>query len=216
MSFKSYLFPQMLLLTGSPYNRLIRVNEEWGKMKLIVNGSPQSGSYIRNLWKRALQAFKIKKSPIHSVLVLGLGGGTVLEMFSSMYPGIAITCVEIDNTIIDIAKKYFHIDQLPNLEIVHDDAKQYVAKRVKGKKRYDCIVVDLSFGRNIPPFVQSPQFIEKLRFLLSNDGVLLMNFLREKEYKEKAETLEKTLHSLFPYVKDYQIANNRFFASRLK
>jgi len=215
MSWKSYLFPQTVLITSSPYNHHIRVNEEWGKMKLIVNGSPQSGSYIEMLWKKTLTHFSIPKKPIHSALILGLGGGTVLTILSRIFPGIRQTCVDIDKTIIGIAKKYFLVDSIPHLIIVESDAELYVRRIAQEKKKYDVVIIDLSFGRNIPSFVSKKYFLKHIYTLITPRGCLLFNYLREKEYKDKSDVLFQTLQSIFSDVSDFEIANNRFFCCRI-
>jgi len=211
MSWKSYFFPQTMIITSSPYNHLIRVNEEWGKMKLLVDRSPQSGSYIENLWTHAFEHFFIHNKHVKNALVLGVGGGTVISLLSSYFPGIRQTCVDIDSVIIDIAEKYFHIHSSRSISIVHADAKDYVRKLSGDKQVFDCIIVDISVGPKIPSFVEKKQFILQLKKLLSSKGFLCMNYLREKEYMVKSDQLYGALKSEFSVVLDYGIAFNRFF-----
>src|SRR3989344_462699 len=100
-------FPVLLFKTSSRFNPDIRVVREWGGMKLLVNGSRQSGPNIRKLWERAFRAFRLDAvGTIKSILVLGIGGGTVIELLSARFPTAAITAVDVDQTIIDIAKDY--------------------------------------------------------------------------------------------------------------
>ena len=211
MSWKSYLFPQTILITSSPHNYHIRVNEEQGKMKLLVNRSPQSGAYIENLWKHACKHFSIQTQQPTNALVLGVGGGTVISLLSGYFPKIKQTCVDIDKAIIDIAQKYFNIRSDRYIHIVQADAKLYVKKLLGQNRTFDCIIVDLSVGPHIPSFIEQKQFIVQLKKLLSPKGFLCINYLREKEYKMKSDHLFATLTSLFSTVKDYGIALNRFF-----
>ncbi len=214
MSWKSYFFPQTILLTTSPYNRHIRVNEEQGKMKLLVNGSPQSGTYIKKLWASAFRHFSMQSRSVKDVLVLGLGGGTVLTLLHDMFPTIHQTCVDIDTTILAIARRYFSVDGIPHVGLVESDAKTYVHRMVQKKKTYDCVIVDLSFGRTIPSFVKQRQFLQQIYTLIAPGGCLFLNYLREKEYRIKSDALFQTLQSVFLSVSDFEIANNRFFYAR--
>jgi spermidine synthase len=214
MSWRSYIVPQTICITTSPYNHLIRVNEERGKMKLLVNGSPQSGAYIAYLWKKAFDAFSIRKNHPKNALLLGIGGGTVVSFLSEYFPGISQTCVDIDSVIIDIAKRYFHIDTISNIHIVHSDGKKYVDHLYKKKKKFDCIIIDLFIGRNIPSFVKDESFLKTIKTLLSPKGFVCINYLREKEYKSKSNILNAIVHTLFSETKDFEIANNRFFYCR--
>ena len=211
MSWRSYLFPQTILITSSPYNRHIRVNQEWGRMKLLVNGSPQSGAYIGKLWKSAFHHFSIGSYKLSSALVLGVGGGTVMTLLSSSFPGIKQTCVDIDKVILDIAKKYFFIHSIQNSKLIQADAKTYVKQLVGRKKMYDSIIIDLSIGGRIPTFIERKEFIQLINSLLSPKGFVCLNYLQEKEYEMKSDILFATLLSEFPIVSDYRIAHNRFF-----
>jgi len=215
MSWKSYLFPQTILITSSPYNRHIRVNEEWGKMKLLVDGSSQSGAYIKKLWKKALKRFAVNTHlPVRNTLVLGVGGGTVISLLHDLFPHMTQTCVDRDNVIIDIAKKYFSIGQIPNITLIEVDAQKYVQRLVKEKKMYDCIVVDLFSGPHVPEFVSDERFLRLLKIILTENGCILINYLREREYKKKSDELDRSLQSVFSEVKDFPIAYNRFFYAR--
>jgi spermidine synthase len=214
MSWRSYLFPQTILITSSLYNRHIRVNEEWGKMKLLVNGSPQSGSYIANLWNHAFDHFSIQIQKPENALVLGIGGATVVSLLSDYFPQIVQTCIDIDKVIIDIAKKYFSVSSIPNISVIHADAKPYVKQLIARKKTYDCIIIDLFIGSSIPPFVGKKQFILSIYKLLSPKGFLCINYLCEMEYQAKSDYLYTILQSVFAKTTEYKIARNLFFYAR--
>lgn len=203
MSWRSYIYPQTIAKFSSPYNKDIRVVEEHGRYKILVNGSPQSGLYIENLWGKALRFFGIPRrlSP-KSILILGIAGGTVIHLLHQWYPSAKITAVDIDQTMIDIGKKYFGLNRVNNLTIVCADARKAV------KKNYDLIIVDLSFGRNIPTFVTSKFFLVRLK---RRSRMLVINFLREKEYREISDNFKKTLMEMFATVREKPIFLNRFF-----
>lgn len=203
MTWLSYIYPQTIAKFSSTFNLDIRVVEDHGRYKILVNGSPQSGPYIEKLWKRALGAFEFPKiiSP-KSILVLGIAGGTVIHLLHQWYPSAKITAVDIDRTMIDIGKKYFGLSRIKNLTIIRADARKTI------KKKYDLIIVDLSFGRNIPLFVTTRTFLLKLK---RYSNVIVINFLREKEYKEISDNLKYALMEIFPTVQEKQIFLNRFF-----
>ncbi len=220
MTWFSYLFPRTILRTSSRYNRDIRINEERGKLKLLVNGSRQSGEYIEKLWKEAFAAFNLRsdlKAPqglTFSILVLGVAGGTVIHLLHHMYPAATITGVDIDEVMLDIGRTYFGLGAIERLTLVHQDAKQYVTEAITRKKRYDLIIVDLFFGRDIPAFVKDQVFLEQLHQLLKGNGRVIINFLREKEYELQSDELMKSLKKTFLAVGDFGIYHNRFFSAR--
>lgn len=209
MTWKSYIYPQTIARFTSPYNKDIRVVEEHGKNKILVNGSPQSGPYIEMLWRQALGSFKIHKTMRpSSILILGIAGGTVIHLLHSWYSKAAITAVDIDKTMISIGKKYFGLSTIKNLTIRNADAEKFVSLH---HKQYDIIIVDMSFGRIIPQFITSKKFLSDIKELVSENGVIVINFLREKEYRGKSEDLKWMLKDLFDSVAEKAIFLNRFF-----
>lgn len=212
MSCLSSLFPQTVLRTSSRYNPDIAVIREWGGYKLLVSGSRQSGPYIRKLWERAFETFHLERLiPIRSILVLGIGGGTVIELLATRFSRATITAVDIDQTMIDIANRYFRLDQTARLHTLRQDADAFVRKEARGKKKYDLVIVDLFIGREIPAFVRSGTFYHMLKRVLAPGGIVILNYLRELAYQQKSDVLFLTLKRLFREVYDYPIANNRFF-----
>jgi len=208
----SYLIPQKVAEYTTPFNERIRINMESGMMKLLVNGSPQSGPYIDVLWNAALGAFGITlKEDIKTVLVLGTAGGTVIHKIHALFPYASITGVEIDKVMIDIGKQYFNLGEIKKLKLVKADAKVFVSQSVKHRKRYDLVIVDMSFGRVIPSFVTSKVFIHELKQLLTPSGCLIINYLRELEYQSLSDLFKKRLEKEFFHVHEHCIYRNRFF-----
>lgn len=202
----------MFLKTSSSYNQDIRVfGGLWGP-RLFVNGSWQSGPYIRKLWNHAFRKFKIDAlKNIHTILVLGVGGGTVIELLAKRFPHASITAVDIDSQMLDIATKYFGIDKYPNVRLACDDANRFVEHLAKKRTAFDLIVVDLFTGPKIPEFVSSPIFLVSLHTIIRPGGHCCINYLRELEYQAKSDKLMVRLNALWGHVEDMNFYNNRFF-----
>ncbi len=212
MSWISYFIPQVIARFGSPYNRDIRVLEEKGKYKLLVDGSRQSGEYVLTLWQQAFCSFGIIPSPdVQSVLVLGVAGGTVIHLLHALYPDAFVTGVDVDGRMIDIGKKYFGLGKMKKLTLIVSDAKEFVALSAAKKKQWDMIVVDLFIGAAIPAFVGEEVFLRSLRGIMSPGGMVVINYLREREYGTLADLLLTKLRKIFHSVKDYEVCFNRFF-----
>lgn len=209
----SYFIPQKIAEFRTPYNAYIRINDEGGgKKKLLVNGSPQSGSYIDVLWDAALGAFGIADlCDVKNILVLGTAGGTVIHKVHGFFPHASITGVEIDETMIEIGKKYFSLNTIDTFTFVHNDAKIFVHQQVKKHVSYDLVIADMSFGRVIPKFLTTTSFVDELYALTKPKGHVVINYLRELEYKNKADTYMHVLEKRFFSVHDHVIHRNRFF-----
>lgn len=210
MNWLSYIFPQIIVKTSSPYNRDIRVLMESGKHKLLANGARESGAYIERLWRTAFRSFRLTPSAgVKNILVFGIAGGTVIHMLARLYPAAAVTGVDIDAVMIDIGKSYFGLSGVHNLTCVCADAEVY-AKTYKGAA-FDLVIIDVFIGPDIPDFVLNADFQKKVRRMLRKDGSLVINYLREPGYEEKALELSGMLNSIYSKVVSTDTYNNRFF-----
>ncbi len=212
MRWLSYIYPQTIARFSSSFNKDIRVVEEHGRYKVLVSGSPQSGPYIEKLWENACSSFGIpKQTSPQSILVLGIAGGTVIHLLRRWYPNTPITAVDIDQVMIDVGRNFFGLGILNKVLLINDEAQKFVAKSLKERRLYDFIIVDLSFGREIPAFVATRKFLSTLKKLCADQGAVVINFLREREYKGISNTLKNTLLNFFPTVREKPIFLNRFF-----
>lgn len=211
MTWWTYLYPKRLLRTSSPFNRDIRVLEDAGKPKLLVNGSRQSGVYVQKLWKQALDSFRVRSSDTNKkILVFGIAGGDVIYLFRNLYPNAHITGVDIDKTMIEIGKKYFGLNNLKNMAFIVKDARVFM-KAKNQKHRYDIVILDIFNGWSVPDFVFEAEFLGNLKQLLKPHGQVFINYIGEKEYKKKSDMFYEKLRALFPHVQDTVIYLNRFF-----
>lgn len=212
MRWLSYIFPQTVLRTSSRYNRDIRVNEERGQYKLLVEGARESGEYIRKLWEYVFFRFKAPQQSPKNILVLGIAGGTVIHIVSDRYPEAEIVGVDIDQIMIDVGKRYFGLDAIANLRIICTDAQKFIKTT---RDTFDLIIVDLFIGPNVPDFVLTPDFQETIKRLLTNHGITVINYLRQPGYEEKAVKLDDVLRALYDDVRSVDRYNNRFFYAKI-
>jgi spermidine synthase len=106
-------------------------------------------------------------------LVLGVAGGSVIRTLTDeiKFKG-KITGVEIDPSIVEIANKYFRLNTISNLEIVIDDAFEFV---LKTKAKYDLIIIDIFQDTTMPNFLFEDFFINRINDLLHTNGFILFN-----------------------------------------
>ncbi len=212
MSLLSYIVPRVIARYSSSYNRDIRVLEEKGKYKILVNGSRQSGEYVLKLWQHAFCTFGIIPSPdIRSILVLGVAGGTVIHLTSAIYPDATIDGVDIDEKMINIGKKYFGLDRIKGLTLIVSDAGKFLEKSVRKREHWDMILVDTHVGFEVADFVNDEKYLTLIRRLLTVHGVAIFNYLYELKYLELSEQLRKKLKEIFGNVRETDIYFNRFF-----
>jgi spermidine synthase len=213
MSLLSYLFPQEIFRGSSAYSTDIRVIEDSGSLRLLVDGIEQSGKYIDKILKRAIDACEFpSSSKIETMLLLGVGGGSLIRFFRKPFPDIAIDAVDIDPVIIQVAQKYFGLVTAKDLHIQNGDALRFVGETAKkNHRKYDLIVVDLYIGRSIPDFVWDREFLEQIHALLRPCGLVFINVVHDGKYEERVKKLRRTLQNLFSKVQEIPVDYNTFF-----
>lgn len=183
----------------------------YGKNALLVDGIQQTGPYTEKLWKTGLKlVMKDSPSGVSSILVFGVGGGTVFKMFQKAFPGARLVGVDIDTEIIRIGKQYFGLDTLPHLSLVAQDARIYV-KDPSSKEKYDLVIVDLYTGNGVPFFVTGKPFLAAVRRLVRPGGRMIMNYFDEKDQSRTSQILFDTLTFVYRHVERKAVLRNIFF-----
>ena len=170
----SYLLPIKIYQRKSSISKKLEVT--WNKGQLVLDSENTNYSYgsLERILRKGLLYIgfdRIKK--FENILVLGVAGGSVIKTLTQevKFKG-KITGVEIDETAVEIAKKFFELDQIPNLNLVVDDAFEFV---LKTKEKYDLIIIDIFQDTKMPNFLFEDFFINRINFLLKVNGFILFN-----------------------------------------
>ena len=170
----SYLLPIKIYQKKSSISKNLEVT--WNNGQLVLDSENTNYSYgsLERILRKGLLYIgfdRIKK--FENVLVLGVAGGSVIKTLTQevKFKG-KITGVEIDETAVEIAKKFFELDQIPNLNLVVDDAFEFV---LKTKEKYDLIIIDVFQDTKMPNFLFEDFFINRINFLLQVNGFILFN-----------------------------------------
>jgi len=185
----------------SEYSKRLIVKKiwDWGWHYYVTTGVlTQSGGLIGDLWKPTISNVQCLMS---NVLILGLATGTLAKIINKKFKNVKITGIEIDPVMIEIGKKYFDLDKIPNLKILNIDANKY-----KFNKKFDLILVDLYLGDQCPSFVYSPKFLGKIR--RSGKLAIFNHLFYDTQKKADAEKLIKKLGKYYKNIKLYRVLTN--------
>ncbi|SEA49993.1 Spermine/spermidine synthase [Flavobacterium gillisiae] len=185
----SYLIPINIHTVKSDLSKSIEIT--WANGELVLDSENTNYSYgslqrILRLGLKTIGFHKIIK--MDHILVLGVAGGSVVKtLVDEIKFGGRITGVEIDPEIIKLANRYFKLDEIQQLEIVIDDAFEFV---LKTRDKYDLIIIDIFQDTTMPNFLYESYFINRICFLLKSKGFVLFNTmllnqqhnLRNKKY----------------------------------
>ena len=117
-------------------------------------------------------------SQINNVLLLGLGGGSVIQALRKLNFNGPIDAIEIDSKIIDIAKNEFGLNSENNLAIYCDDAFHFVENC---ESSYDLIIIDLFIDTKVPVIFMKPIFWEYVISLLRQRSWIIFNTMHEQD-----------------------------------
>lgn len=136
-------------------------------------------------------------APPRDALLIGLAGGTAARQLTAAFGPIPIAGVEIDPEIADVARDYFALDDLENLEVIVADGR-YALKT--SDRRYDLIGVDAYRQPYIPFQLTSREFFEEVSQRLRPGGVVVVNAGRTATDYRLVDALASTMRDVFPHV----------------
>lgn len=112
--------------------------------------------------------------PPRRVLVVGLGGGALLEPLRRLVPGVRIDVVELDAQVIRLARRWMGARERPGDRFVEGDGRRFLQGT---DRRYDLIYVDAFSGDRMPPSLSTTEFARLAAARLRPGGVLAYNVL---------------------------------------
>jgi spermidine synthase len=214
----SYFVPVNVLQKKSPISKTLEVT--WNNGKLVLDSKHTNYSYgsLQRILRKGLNYIGFERiRQFRQILVLGVAGGSVIKTLVEdiKYKG-RITGVEIDRTVIDLANRYFGLYKIENLDIVIDDAFEYV---LRTREKYDLIIIDIFQDTTMPNFLFEDFFINRINYLLNVNGFILFNTMTltkndmERNLNYRAHFSEDYSVRMYPKVEDH---NELFTIKKLR
>ncbi|MCL9770976.1 fused MFS/spermidine synthase [Flavobacterium sp. HXWNR69] len=191
----SFLFPIKIHEKKSDFSKNLEVTWNNGYLVLDSKNTNYSFGSLQRVLKKGLKYIGYERiRNFKSILILGVAGGSVIDTLKNevKFEG-TITGVEIDSTVIELAKKYFGLDNYNKVSIINEDAFEFV---LKTKEKYDLIIIDIFQDTTMPNFLFEDFFINRINYLLNIKGFILFNTMvldyqdrrRNAIYKSKFES----------------------------
>lgn len=148
------------------------------------------------------------------------GGGYVLPRYVQRHwPGSHIEVVEIDPAVTDVAMEHLGLSRDHGMNIVHRDARNHVDdllwRQQQGEEvgGFNIIYGDTYNDLAVPFHLTTFEFNEKLRDLLADDGIYLLNMIDVPSSGRFLGAVYATLRKTFPHVyvlaTDEELVKNR-------
>ncbi|MCG8458067.1 MAG: fused MFS/spermidine synthase, partial [Holophagales bacterium] len=184
----------------TPYQTLKVV--DWGAVSSLYSDNTTHGG-MRKADGRPAVAYVthaasalLLRPDMKSVLLLGMGSGSVGTYLRSQKPNLKVEFAEIDPVVVELAREYFGIDS-PEEDIHVVDARQMLV-RAEGR-RWDYIFVDTYIGHSIPFHLTTVEFFREVKKRLGPRGVLGLNLLARFD-QPLPRSILRTVREVFPSV----------------
>ena len=134
------------------------------------------------------------------VLMIGLGGGSMPTAITELVPSAHIDVVEIDDAVVRVAREFFNYKDTMRMRTHVADGRVFVKRSALRKTSYDMIFLDAFTGDYIPEHLMTFEFLEEMKEILTEDGVLVANtFSTSDLYDYESMTYEAVYGEFFNF-----------------
>jgi len=214
-SFALFFFASFIFLQDSNAQRGIReIHQERSLYRNIIvtedstrrclrftitrrTGQNQSCRFLENpqelvfpYAKMTLSSLLVQDDP-QRILIIGLGGGTLPEVYHSLFPEAEIIISEIDDAVLSVAEDFFEFEQTDKIKVDIGDGRVYVKRAGLRNETFDLVIIDAFNGEYIPEHLMTEEFLEEIKLLLPEDGILVSNtFSTSRLYDAESQTYQ--------------------------
>lgn len=198
----SYLYP-ITKKVHSDVSGTLEITWYNGKKHLNTKNANYSYGSLQRILKFGLEKIDLKN--VNSILLLGLGGGSVIETLRNDFDySKPIVAVDIDPIIIDIAKTEFNLKENENLDIICDDALNFMASNTQ---HFDLIIIHLFVDTDVPkPFLEL-FFWRNIIKASTTNGAIIFNASLEKTKSNALNIVIDVLKTKFYKTEVYEKVN---------
>ncbi|MBS1188582.1 MAG: Spermidine synthase-like protein [Rhodocyclaceae bacterium] len=112
------------------------------------------------------------------IVLIGLGGGSLIKFCYHRLPSTELTAIEIDPHVIALRDAFLLPPDGPRLQILQTDGAQYVEEAEKG---IDVLLVDAFDKTGFAPSLANRDFLAAAWAKLSGNGLLVVNLAGDRE-----------------------------------
>lgn len=170
------------------------LDDSYGRPYVIDNGEWRYLQFDRRLVQSAMRlaapnalevrytkmmmAFMLFQPRPRRMVLIGLGGGSLVKFCHHRLPAAHLTVVENNRDVISLRDAFRVPPDGPNLQVLEADGATYIEAAGKG---IDVLLVDAFDKEGYAPALASPEFLERARCKLAGSGVLVINLAGQEE-----------------------------------
>jgi len=129
-------------------------------------------------YTQKMMAFLLFQPRPKRIVLIGLGGGSLIKFCYHKMPGTQLTAVELDPDVIAFRDTFLLPPDDERLQVLEADGAQFLETTEKG---IDALLVDAFDKTGFAPSLANREFFDNTFAKLSGNGVLVINLAGEKE-----------------------------------
>ncbi|MBK5214740.1 MAG: fused MFS/spermidine synthase [Flavobacteriaceae bacterium] len=174
---------------SSEINGTLEVTYINGKKVLDTENANYSYGSLQKILEFGLTKVDLKN--VENLLLLGMGGGSIIHSLRNTFEYAEnIVAVEIDPAVINLANKEFGITPSKKLQIIEEDAFQFVKN---SNQKFQLIIIDLFIDTKVPPIFYGKEFSRNIDQITQSGGDIIFNVGFNFE-KDNSAVQEITIH----------------------
>jgi len=129
-------------------------------------------------YTQKMMAFLLFQPRPKRIVLIGLGGGSLIKFCYQRMPGTQLTAVELDPAVIAFRDTFLMPPDDERLQVLEADGAEFLENTTKG---IDALLVDAFDKTGFAPSLANREFFDNAYAKLSGNGVLVINLAGEKE-----------------------------------
>ena len=129
-------------------------------------------------YTQKMMSFLLFRSRPRRVLLIGLGGGSLVKFCHYRLPATHMTVLENNPDVLALRDAFLVPPDSPNLKVLEADGAEYLEQTEKG---IDVLLVDAFDSAGFAPGLVNREFFEQARAKLTGSGVLVVNLAGDAE-----------------------------------
>ncbi|APW63486.1 spermidine synthase [Paludisphaera borealis] len=216
-------FPAVWAAVQQPGEVMLEVKSEYSRIKVTRENTTRTLWFIRDNGEEVVESrvdlarlndllveytrymflsYVFRPNP-EKVLIVGLGGGSMVHFLQQHDPKVKVDVVEIDPTIVSIADRYFGVRTGRNVNINVTDGLDYLTH---ADAKYDVIYMDAflrpSGGTDkvgVPLHLKTLKFYSEVQKRLNPDGVVVFNLNPHLSVQEDIRTIKEAFANTYVF-----------------
>jgi spermidine synthase len=190
------------LLKGTYGKPFLIEDREYRAMCFALDGCTQTEMRLddplalANEYTRKMMGFLLFEARPKSILMIGLGGGSLAKYCHQHLPDSEFTAVEIDLNVIAMRAHFYVPPDEERFKVINADGAEHVAQMAERGERTDVMLIDAYDPNGIAKSVVERAFVENAKRVLGPNGVFVLNLVAEVDECERyVETIRHVFDS---------------------